>query len=57
MANKKETKKTTKKPMAKKAPTKKKKKKVIENVGVVHIHSTTNNTIISLTDEKGNVLA
>ncbi|MFO7667129.1 MAG: 30S ribosomal protein S11 [Desulfobacterales bacterium] len=41
--------------MAKKTRTKKKEKKNITN-GVVHIFSTFNNTIISITDPAGNVL-
>ncbi len=42
--------------MAKKIRTKKKDKKNILN-GIVHIHSTFNNTIISITDTAGNVVA
>lgn len=42
--------------MAKRKVTKKKVKKVIQN-GVVHIQSTFNNTIISITDPVGNVLS
>jgi len=41
--------------MAKKTRTKKKEKKNVTN-GVVHIYSTFNNTIISITDPAGNVL-
>ncbi|MDP3283357.1 MAG: 30S ribosomal protein S11 [Desulfobacterales bacterium] len=41
--------------MAKKTRTKKKEKKNITN-GVVHIYSTFNNTIVSITDPAGNVL-
>ena len=41
--------------MAKKTRTKKKEKKNITN-GVVHIFSTFNNTIVSITDSAGNVL-
>lgn len=41
--------------MAKKIRTKKKEKKNITN-GVVHIFSTFNNTIVSITDPAGNVL-
>jgi small subunit ribosomal protein S11 len=41
--------------MAKKTRTKKKEKKNITN-GVVHIFSTFNNTIVSITDPAGNVL-
>ena len=42
--------------MAKKSRTKKKEKKNIQN-GIVHIQSTFNNTIISVTDQGGNVLS
>ncbi len=42
--------------MAKKTRTKKKEKKNIPN-GVVHIQSTFNNTIITITDHAGNVVA
>ncbi|HPR18123.1 MAG TPA: 30S ribosomal protein S11 [Candidatus Cloacimonadota bacterium] len=44
--------------MAKKASLKTKKKKVrlTFNEGVAHIHSTFNNTIVSLSDKAGNVL-
>ncbi len=42
--------------MAKKTHTKKKEKKNIPS-GVVHIQSTFNNTIISITDPSGNVVA
>jgi len=42
--------------MAKKTRTKKKEKKNISN-GVVHIQSTFNNTIITITDTAGNVVA
>ena len=42
--------------MAKKARTKKKVKKNIAN-GVVHIQSTFNNTIVTITDTVGNVVA
>ena len=41
--------------MAKKTRTKKKEKKNISN-GVVHIYSTFNNTIVSITDPAGNVV-
>ncbi len=41
--------------MAKKTRTKKKEKKNITN-GVVHIYSTFNNTIVSITDPAGNVI-
>lgn len=45
--------------MAKKAITTKKKKKVKKNVpkGIVHIKATFNNTLISISDEDGNVIA
>jgi small subunit ribosomal protein S11 len=36
---------------------KKKKTKRIVSDGVVHIHSTFNNTLITITDQVGNVLA
>jgi small subunit ribosomal protein S11 len=42
--------------MAKRTRTKKKEKKNIQN-GVVHIQSTFNNTIITITDPGGNVVA
>ena len=42
--------------MAKKVRTKKKEKKNI-STGVVHIQSTFNNTIVSITDSMGNVVA
>lgn len=42
--------------MAKRIKTKKKDKKNIQN-GVVHIQSTFNNTIVSITDPNGNVLS
>lgn len=42
--------------MAKKTRTKKKEKKNISS-GIVHIQSTFNNTIISITDPAGNVIA
>jgi small subunit ribosomal protein S11 len=54
---KKEKVKATKKPMVKKPSTKKKVKKSASVIAIVHIHSTNNNTIVSLTDEKGNVLS
>jgi small subunit ribosomal protein S11 len=38
-------------------PTKKKKAKRIVSDGVVHIHSTFNNTLVTITDQVGNVLA
>ena len=42
--------------MVKRTRTKKKEKKNIQN-GVVHIQSTFNNTIITITDQTGNVVA
>jgi small subunit ribosomal protein S11 len=47
--------KTTAPPEAK--PVKKKKQKRIVSDGVVHIHSTFNNTLVTITDQVGNVLA
>jgi small subunit ribosomal protein S11 len=43
--------------MAKTSKTKKKKK--LKNIltGIVHVHATFNNTIITITDEQGNVIA
>ena len=50
--------KTTTAPAAEKpAATKKKKQKRIVSDGVVHIHSTFNNTLVTITDQVGNVLA
>jgi small subunit ribosomal protein S11 len=46
----------TEKP-AEKQPAKKKKTKRVVSDGVVHIHSTFNNTLITITDQVGNVLA
>ena len=40
-----------------KVKTKKKKQKRIVSDGVVHIHSTFNNTLVTITDQVGNVLA
>src|SRR6187397_3228186 len=46
------------KPQATEKPTTKKKKvKRIVSDGVVHIHSTFNNTLVTITDQVGNVLA
>jgi small subunit ribosomal protein S11 len=46
------------KPQATEKPTTKKKKvKRIVSDGVVHIHSTFNNTLVTITDQTGNVLA
>jgi small subunit ribosomal protein S11 len=42
--------------MAKKVRTKKKEKKNISS-GIVHIHSTFNNTIVTITDKVGNTVA
>jgi small subunit ribosomal protein S11 len=36
---------------------KKKKKKINVLTGIAHIHSTTNNTIISISDEQGRVIS
>jgi small subunit ribosomal protein S11 len=47
--------KTTPAPEAK--PAKKKKQKRIVSDGVVHIHSTFNNTLVTITDQVGHVLA
>ena len=43
--------------MAKKQTTRKKKIKRAFTKGVAHIHATFNNTIITITDEKGNAIA
>ena len=43
--------------MATKSTTRKKKVKRSFTRGVAHIHSTFNNTIVTITDEKGNVIA
>jgi small subunit ribosomal protein S11 len=40
-----------------KTPVKKKKVKRVVSDGVVHIHSTFNNTLVTITDQVGNVLA
>lgn len=45
---------TTKKTSAKAKP--KKKKKIASVKGIAHIHSTVNNTIVTITDEQGNAL-
>lgn len=42
---------------ADKATPKKKKQKRVVSDGVVHIHSTFNNTLVTITDQVGNVLA
>jgi len=42
--------------MAKRGPRKKKKEKKVVPFAIVHIQSTFNNTIITVTDEKGNTL-
>ena len=51
--------KTQKAETAKKAPTAKprKKRKVADVNGCAHIHSTVNNTIVTLTDIRGNCIA
>ncbi|MDX2169858.1 MAG: 30S ribosomal protein S11 [Deltaproteobacteria bacterium] len=46
----------TTKPADKATPKKKKQKRVVSD-GVVHIHSTFNNTLVTITDQVGNVLA
>jgi small subunit ribosomal protein S11 len=46
----------TAKPAEKATPKKKKQKRVVSD-GVVHIHSTFNNTLVTITDQVGNVLA
>ena len=43
--------------MAKKQTTRKKKIKRAYTKGVAHIHATFNNTIVTITDEKGNAIA
>ena len=45
--------------MAQKAKTTARKKRVKKNIasGVAHVHSTFNNTIVTITDEAGNVIA
>lgn len=48
--------KKAKKPMVKKPVAKKKKKHTVSNEGIVHIHSTANNTIVALSDLAGNIL-
>ena len=44
-------------PRSKKARGKKKRTKVTDINGIAHIHSTFNNTIVSISDTSGNVLA
>jgi small subunit ribosomal protein S11 len=44
-------------PPAETKPPKKKKQKRMVSDGVVHIHSTFNNTLVTITDQVGNVLA
>ena len=43
-------------PAEAKGPKKKKQKRIVSD-GVVHIHSTFNNTLVTITDQVGNVLA
>ena len=45
--------------MAQKAKTTARKKRVKKNIasGVAHVHSTFNNTIVTITDEAGNVIS
>lgn len=45
-----------KKPQNKQSVAKKKKKKISSPKGIAHIHSTVNNTIITITDLSGNVI-
>jgi small subunit ribosomal protein S11 len=54
MASEKKNAKATK--VAGKAKPKKKKKKLTSSSGIVHIHSTVNNTIVTITDEAGQAL-
>lgn len=49
--------KTQQPPAEKQQPVKKKKQKRVVSDGVVHIHSTFNNTLVTITDQVGNVLA
>jgi len=49
--------KAQKKPMVKKPTAKKKKRKLEAKTGVIHIHASPNNTIVTLTDNNGGVLA
>jgi small subunit ribosomal protein S11 len=51
------TKDPTATPTEKPAVVKKKKQKRVVSDGVVHIHSTFNNTLVTITDQTGNVLA
>ena len=44
------------KPVAKKAAKPKKKRKVASVNGIAHIHSTVNNTIVTITDVNGDTL-
>jgi small subunit ribosomal protein S11 len=41
---------------AAKAKPKKKKRKITNPNGIAHVHSTMNNTIVSISDEQGNVI-
>ena len=45
-----------KKPQSKQSVAKKKKKKISSPKGIAHIHSTINNTIVTITDLSGNVI-
>jgi small subunit ribosomal protein S11 len=40
-----------------KKPKAKKKRKLVDVHGVAHIHATVNNTIVTITDVKGNAIA
>ncbi|TMA40603.1 MAG: 30S ribosomal protein S11 [Deltaproteobacteria bacterium] len=46
-----------KNPLAEQAPARRRKVKRMVAEGVVHIHSTFNNTIITISDPQGNVIA
>jgi small subunit ribosomal protein S11 len=48
---------TPEKPATAEAPARRKKAKRMVSEGVVHIHSTFNNTIITISDQQGNVVA
>jgi small subunit ribosomal protein S11 len=52
---KKQEKTTAEKPVKK--PKAKKKRKLVDVHGVAHIHATVNNTIVTITDTKGNAIA
>ncbi|TET16753.1 MAG: 30S ribosomal protein S11, partial [Candidatus Cloacimonadota bacterium] len=44
-------------PQPKKGKQTKKKKDTVESTGIAHIHASFNNTIVTITDRKGNVVA